>query len=113
LSQVLRVGASEFLRTVSFENGFHFCTDGGVYTNVTATSLMDFADKLRDVDVESIVFHYPRGDFQFWVTKTLGDEELGDRMCFVNRNQHGEQLRQEISRIVTERINELNDLIEH
>ena len=112
MGQILRVDASKILRTVPFEDGFHFCTDGGVYTNMTATSLIDFADKLNDATAESIEFHYPRGDFQFWVTKTLGDEELGNRMCFVNRNLNGEQLRQQLSRIVAERITELNEQIE-
>jgi hypothetical protein len=107
MSQVLmRVDSSNILREVGFENGFHFCTDTGVYTNMTATSLMDFAEKLDEVDVASIDFHYPRGDFQFWVTKTLGDEELGNRMCFIDRDLHGQNLRQELSKIVNERINE-------
>ncbi len=112
MGQILRVDASKILRTVPFEDGFHFCTDGGVYTNMTATSLIDFAEKLNDASTESIEFHYPRGDFQFWMTKTLGDEELGNRMCFVNRNLNGEQLRQQLSRIVAERITELNGQIE-
>jgi hypothetical protein len=113
LSQVfIRVDASKILRTVVFESGFHFCTDGGVYTNMTATSLKDFAEKLEDVEVDSIEFHYPRGDFQFWITKTLGDEELGNRMCFIDRDLHGQKLTIELTRLVRERINELNDLKE-
>ena len=113
MSQMFRVNATEVLRTVPFENGFHFCTYGGLYANVTATSLSDFADKLMEIDGESIEFHYPRGDFQYWITKILGDEELGNRMCFVNRSYNKEQLRQELGRIVTERIGELTRSIEY
>lgn len=109
MSQVLKsVDVSKILRTVSSENSFQFCTNVGVYTNVTATSLMDFAEKLDVVDVVSVEFHYPRGDFQFWITKTLGDEVLGNRMCLIKSGLHWEQLREELLRLVTERISELN-----
>jgi hypothetical protein len=108
MSQILKgVDASKVLRTVPFENGFHFCTNVGVYTNVAATSLMDFAAKLDSVDVFSVEFHYPRGDFQFWITKTLGDEELGNRLCLIKKGLHWEQLRDELLRLVKERIREL------
>jgi hypothetical protein len=112
MSQVLlSVDSSNILREVGSENGFSFCTDSGVYTNVTAISLKDFAEKLDDVDIASIEFHYPRGDFQFWITKTLGDEELGNRMCFIDRDLHGQNLKQELSKIVRKRISELNSSI--
>jgi hypothetical protein len=113
MSQIVRVDASSILRTVPFENGFHFCKEGGLYTNVTATNLVDFANELDEIDVDSVEFHYPRGDFQFWITKILGDEKLGDRMCFVDINLHGNQLRQKLSSIVRERIKELDEYIEH
>ncbi len=113
MSQIIKPDASKVLRTVPFENGFHFRTDQGVYTNVTATSLIDFSDKLETIDVVSIEFHYPKGDFQFWITKTLGDEELGNRLCFINRNIHWEQLRQGLLRIINERISELKSSIEY
>jgi hypothetical protein len=67
---------------------------------------MDFAEKLDEVDVAAIEFHYPRGDFQFWITKILGDEELGNRMCFIDRDIRGQELRQEISKLVRERLSE-------
>jgi hypothetical protein len=112
MSQVLKsVDASKVLRTVPVENGFKFCTNIGVYTSLTATSLMDFADKLDVVDVVSVEFHYPRGDFQFWITKTLGDEVLGNRMCLIKRGLHWEQLREELLKLVTERLSELNGSI--
>lgn len=112
MSQILEsVDASKILRTVPYENSFQFCTNVGVYTNVAAASLMDFAEKLNVVDVVSVEFHYPRGDFQFWITKTLGDEVLGNRMCLIKRDVHWEQLREELLRLVTERISELNGSI--
>ncbi len=113
MTQISKVDVSKVLRTVPFENGFHFRTNQGVYTNVTATSLIDFADKLETIDITSVEFHYPKGDFQFWITKTLGDEELGDRMCFVNRNIHWEHLRQQLLQLVNQRISELKSLIQY
>ncbi len=109
MSQVSKsVDASKVLRAVPLENGFLFYTNIGVYTNVAATSLMDFAAKLDVIDVVSVEFHYPRGDFQFWITKTLGDEELGNRMCLIKNGLHWEQLREELLRLVKERIMELS-----
>jgi hypothetical protein len=114
MSQVSKtVDTSRVLRTVPFENSFQFCTNVGVYTNVAAISLMDFAAKLDVVDVVSVEFHYPRGDFQFWITKTLGDEELGNRMCLIKKGLHWEQLREELLKLVNERIGELTGSIEN
>ncbi len=92
---------------VKFENGFHFTTKNGVYTGITAVGLTDFASKLETVDVDSILFHYPRGDFQKWIEETLGDRELANRMCFVKIELSGEKLRKELLKIVKQRINEL------
>jgi hypothetical protein len=114
MSQVSKiVDTSMVLRTVPFENSFQFCTNVGVYTTVAAASLMDFAAKLDVVDVVSVEFHYPRGDFQFWITKTLGDEELGNRMCLIKKGLHWEQLREELLKLVNERISELTGSIEN
>ncbi len=74
---------------------------------MTANSVEDFADKLDGVDAISIEFHYPRGDFQAWIRDVLGDVELAEKLCFIERNLPGETLRKEILRIVQKRIAEL------
>ena len=96
-----------FLRNMPFETGFHFTTERGVYTGITAISLPDFALKLQTIDVNSILFHYPRGDFQKWIQNTLGDEELANRMCFIKASLSGEELRNQLVKIVLKRISEL------
>ena len=112
LSQVFtRFDASKSLRTVDFESGFHFCSKGGAYTGLTAINLNEFAEKLESIDIDSVEFHYPRGDFQSWISKTLEDKELGNRLCFIDRNLQGENLRREISRLINERISELVSMI--
>ena len=80
---------------------------GGGYTKISAISLEDFADKLGGIDGSCILFHYPRGDFQTWIRDTVGDRELADKMCFIQRGISGEQLRQELLKMVQTRISEL------
>ena len=97
--------SSKILGTVPFEHGFHFTTENGVYTGTTATSLADFAKKLETVDANSILFHYPRGDFQKWIEDTLGDKELANQMCFIKTGISGEELRKQLIKLVQKRIN--------
>ena len=99
--------ASKILSTVAPENAFYFFTSEGVYTGIFANSLQDFADKLDRTDESSILFHYPRGDFQAWIRDTVGDRELSDKMCFIQRGISGPQLRQELLKMVQTRISEL------
>ncbi len=101
---------SKILGVVPFEHGFHFSTQQGAYTGTTATSLADFAQKLETIDVESILFHYPRGDFQKWIEETLGDKELANRMCFVKTNLSGEDLRKQLLKLVQKRINGFKEI---
>jgi hypothetical protein len=100
---------NSILSKVPVENGFLFQTDVGRSTNVTATSLEDLAEKLTQIDVASIDFHYPRGDFQAWIRDTLKDPALADRMCFVQRGISGEKLRHQLLTMVNQRIKELKE----
>jgi hypothetical protein len=99
--------ASNILSNVSKEKAFFFCTAEGVYTKISAISLQDFADKLDGIDDSSILFHYPRGDFQAWIRDTVKDNVLAGRMCFIERGISGEQLRQELLKMLQTRISEL------
>jgi len=102
-----KTSSSKILSIVDKDRGFHFCTADGVYTNVKANSLLDFAEKLDGIDESAFLFHYPRGDFQAWIRDVLGDNELVDRMCFITPNLPGEKLRKELQKIVQKRIDEL------
>jgi len=101
---------SKILGTVPFEHGFHFVTKPGTYTGTTAISLADFAEKLQTIDVDSILFHYPRGDFQKWIEDTLGDRELANHLCFIKTGISGEELRKQLVRIVQKRINGFKEI---
>ncbi len=98
------------LRIVPFEYGFHFTTDKGVYSGLTATSLEDFSEKLKDVDVDSVTFHYCRGDFQKWIDNILGDKDFANKLCFIDPKISGEQLRKELLKMLDKRITELKGL---
>jgi len=98
---------SRILRTVPFEEGFHFTKETGVYTGITATSLSDFADKLETIDVNSVIFHYSRGDFQKWIQDTLDDKALSNQLCFVESGSSGEKVRKQLERMVRKRLTEL------
>ena len=88
-------------------------TKKGEYTGLTASSLAEFAAKLETADVNSVLFHYPRGDFQNWITDTLEDEELANRMCMVPPDLSGEKLRKQLADIVQKRISELQKILEN
>jgi hypothetical protein len=102
--------ASNILSNVPKEKAFFFCTAEGVFTKVSAISLQDFAAKLDGIEVSSILFHYPRGDFQAWIRDTLKDDVLAGRLCFIEREISGEQLRKELLKMVQTRISELKDV---
>ncbi len=104
---LIKPDSSKILSVVPSGNAFFFCTAEGVYTKISAISLEDFADKLDGVDSSSILFHYPRGDFQAWIKETLKDDVLADRMCFIQKDISGEQLRQELLKMVQTRLSEL------
>jgi len=86
---------------------FRFYTAEGANTKVEAKSLRDFVKKLEEVQVASVDFHYPRGDFQLWIKDSVGDIELADSMCFVKPDVRGEKLRQTLQNMVQTRLVEL------
>ncbi len=107
---LLKPDASKILSDVPKENAFRFCTADGVFTKIEAMSLEDFVDKLEGIDANSILFHYPRGDFQAWIKTSIGDSELADKMFTIPRGISGETLRQELLKMVQKRVNELKAL---
>jgi uncharacterized protein DUF5752 len=88
------------LTAVPFENGFHFYTNIGNYTGITAINLNEFATKLQIIPPESIAFHFQRKDFQKWIKYTIKDAALAERISGANGEQSAEDLRKEILRTV-------------
>jgi hypothetical protein len=100
-------GAQKILSPVSYKQGFHFFMLDGHYSGETALSLCGFLKDLGRIDVQSIRFHFDRGDFQKWLRTTIGDEELAQRIDKVGRTLSDERLIRQLSEIVQKRISEL------
>lgn len=100
---------SKILRSVPNHEGFHFFKAAGDSTGKIATSLMDFVEKMRTVDVRSVNFHFPRQDFEKWLREIIGDAELSRRIGKIKKEIHGENLRSEIIQTVKKRIDELKE----
>ena len=104
------VKANEILRSVSYEKGFHFFSPDGHYTGETATTLCFFLRDLKRVDVESIRFHFNRGDFQKWLRTTIGDGELADTIDGIDKSASDENLINQLHDVIEKRIMHLKSI---
>jgi len=95
---------SKILNIVPYAQGFHFCTANGNSTGVTAIGLVDFAEKLKTIDIGSIDFHFRCGDFQKWVRDILGDGDLAEKISQTEKGLCGEDLRTELLETINSRI---------
>lgn len=100
--------ASEILAHLPAERSFHFYINIGKPLNVFATSLNDFADRIKTVDLSSIEFHMNRGDFEAWFN-VFGDVELARKTLILRETKtSGEDLRRKLLEIVSRRLQELS-----
>jgi predicted heme/steroid binding protein len=102
-----KAAVQNILRSVPFESGFQFATDIGKYTEETAINLFSFFEELRTIDLQSVKFHFQRRDYQKWIETTLSDKELSSRIDKTPSGLNGEELRQELLKIVQQRLIEL------
>jgi hypothetical protein len=102
--------AQKILSPVPYEQGFHFFMPDGHYTGETAMSLCTLLRDFDRIDMQSIRFHFERGDFQKWLTTTIGDKELAQRINKMNKKIAEEPLRQQLTDIVQKRISELQPI---
>jgi len=106
-----KTSASKILRTVHKHEGFWFYRAPGDYTGKNAMSLKDFEKTLRMVEVQSLDFHFSRGDFRRWVQFILGDVDLSSRINRIPQDTRGEKLRSNLIVTVDERIIELKKIV--
>jgi len=95
------------LSSVPFDSGFHFFIELGKYTGITANSIVEFAEKIQIIPIQSVTFHFRRQDFQKWFKNTIGDEELAKRIDQIKAESQDENLRKDLSKTVQNRITEL------
>jgi len=101
-------GHKRILRRLPVENRFTFFYDFVRPTGLTARSLKEFHSILKIVDANSIRFHVSRGDFERWLHQVVGDKELASKVSRIPKGKvNDEVLRNEVARIVEERIEEL------
>ena len=90
-----------------FDKAFLFYTDIGKYTGISAFSLNDFCDKLDEVPLRSVEFHFNRGDFRKWIKETLGDKQLAARISRIKKGFKGEELKKKIQGRIRRRLTQL------
>lgn len=99
---------SRILRTLPRGKAFYFFTSIGNYTGESASSLKEFMDRLNEVNMKSIEFHFYRGDFKKWVDEVLEDKELADELGELQEtNASGVLLRNQLYATISKRYKEL------
>lgn len=94
--------------SVPVEKGFRFFTDIHRPTGTFATSIFDFAEQLKKIELKSLEFHMKRGDFSKWLEDVIKDETLsGDFEKLRSLGWGGEKLRTRLVGIVDKRCKEL------
>jgi hypothetical protein len=102
--------ASKILRRVHNHEGFWFYKASGEHIGKNAISLKEFAKMLQVIDIQSIDFHFSRGDFRRWIQFIIGDIELSTRINRIPQDTRGEKLRSALIRTVDERLSELKEI---
>ncbi|MEM2163295.1 MAG: DUF5752 family protein [Candidatus Bathyarchaeia archaeon] len=100
------------LRRVPPCKGFRFFHQVGLPTNILATSLEEFYEAVRKVDVESIIFHLSRGDFEKWISEIIGDDYLAAKISDLRKEVKGsgENIRRNLLSTLEERLKEIKKL---
>ena len=100
--------------SVPAEKGFHFFTDIEKPTGVLATSIFDFLEQLKKVDLKSLEFHLKRNDFQKWLREVIRDDWLADQFEKLPAlDLSADKLRMRLVEITDERCKQLSDALKH
>jgi len=96
------------LKTVPREKAFYFFTSIGNYTGISASSLKEFMEKIKEVNVKSLEFHLYRGDFEKWINEVIEDAVLADEIRKLKTlNLTGEKLRNQLYMTVARELKRL------
>jgi hypothetical protein len=103
-----RSQAAHILSDVSHDRAFYFYIARDAPTGISAIGLAQFLEKLGTIDLRSIEFHLPRGDFENWILM-LGDERLAQRLSRLRETEGtpGEELRSRLSETIGARYQQL------
>lgn len=100
--------------SVPGEKGFHFFTNVEKPTGMFATSIFDFLEQLKKVDVKSLEFHLKRNDFQKWLREVIRDDWLAEEFEKLKAlGLSADRLRIRLVEITEERCKQLSDALKH
>jgi alpha-amylase len=100
------------LAAITANEPFLFYTGVGEerYTGGMIWSLQGMSNALSKVSTKSLEFHNSRGDFERWAEKSLHDQALTEKLVKVRLSKvQGEQLRESLTKTVSDRFKELNE----
>jgi sporulation protein YlmC with PRC-barrel domain len=97
----------KILSQVPKENEFRFYIGIDQNTGETAEDLETFAEKLEEIDIDSVKFHFQRNDFQEWIEHTVGDDVLAKEISQINKQLFDEDIREKLVMTVKARIAKL------
>ena len=93
LTEVTREKALGILTPTPLDKAFHFYAGIDKPLNLHAQDLLQFCSQIGKVNVDSVEFHFSRGDFQAWFAG-LGDSELVKKTALLKKKGlKGEELR--------------------
>lgn len=94
--------------SVPAEKGFHFFTDIQKPTGILATSIFDFLEQLKKVDLKSLEFHFKRNDFPKWLREVVRDDWLANEFEKLHALElSADRLRSRLVEVTEERCREL------
>lgn len=104
--------AQKVLQQTSPPEAFHFYADYGNPLAISSPSLEDFCKKTNHIETQSLEYHIKNGHFAAWI-EFLGDSELAERLNQLrNTIRMGEALRSTIYALVTQRYDELSNILQ-
>jgi len=86
-------------KRVSDDKAFWFCTRTG-FTGKIAHNLLEFANDLKTVPLESLEFHLRenKNDFEAWLSKIMEEPRLAEEMKKIkDKNVRGNDLRSSLN----------------
>jgi Asp-tRNA(Asn)/Glu-tRNA(Gln) amidotransferase C subunit len=98
--------------SVPVEKGFHFFTAPGKPTGQFATSIFEFLEAVKKVDLKSVEFHLKRNDFSKWLRDVIKDDTLASELEKLRTLElSGEKLRDRIVEMIEVRCKELAEVL--
>lgn len=92
------------VKSVEPEKAFRFYLSSEVFTGERATSLEEFAKRIRLIDIKSLKFHLARRDFERWIVNVFGDRQLAGEISELSKKKPIEpKLRDELYNIILAR----------